>query len=204
MPLLTLRHWSPISCVTSLWWVTDQVWISFRLNGFGLIKHLELLALAKYLVVTTLVHYALRYWLDFWYLELQYELQIKFSFCSHWIILAKLLSLDFRILRSIQIVLQNHCMPRLQTYHKCSSRGPETLLCRFEAIRNQRCLPWPLTGRNILSFFSRTTACEDTRLADSLSSTGLQDALILLRVFRYPTWPPRLLIGRWDILTSPP
>jgi hypothetical protein len=33
------------------------------------------------------------------------ELQIKFSVCSHWIILAKLLSLDFRILHSIQIVL---------------------------------------------------------------------------------------------------
>ena len=31
------------------------------------------------------------------------ELQIKFSFCSHWIILAKLLSLDFIILHSIQI-----------------------------------------------------------------------------------------------------
>jgi hypothetical protein len=27
------------------------------------------------------------------------ELQIKFSFCSHWIILAKLLSLDFKILQ---------------------------------------------------------------------------------------------------------
>jgi hypothetical protein len=33
------------------------------------------------------------------------ELQIKFSFCSHWIILAKLLSLDFRILHSIQVVV---------------------------------------------------------------------------------------------------
>ena len=30
------------------------------------------LTLAKYLVVTTLFHYALRYWLDFWYLELQW------------------------------------------------------------------------------------------------------------------------------------
>ena len=132
------------------------------------------------------------------------ELQIKFCICSHRIILAKLLCLDFRILHSIQIVLQNHCMPRHQTYHRCSSRGPETLLYRFEAIRNQRCLPWPLTGRNSLSFFSRTTACEDTRLADSLPSTGPQEALLLLRVFRYPTWPPRFLIGRWDILTSPP
>jgi hypothetical protein len=31
------------------------------------------------------------------------ELQIKFSFCSYWIILANLLSLGFRILHSIQI-----------------------------------------------------------------------------------------------------
>jgi hypothetical protein len=34
------------------------------------------------------------------------ELQIKFSFCFHWIILAKLLSLDFRILHTIQILKQ--------------------------------------------------------------------------------------------------
>ena len=31
------------------------------------------------------------------------ELQIKFNFCSHWIILAKLLSLDFIILHSIYV-----------------------------------------------------------------------------------------------------
>jgi hypothetical protein len=34
--------------------------------------HLGLLILAKYLVITTLFHYALRYWLDFRYLELQW------------------------------------------------------------------------------------------------------------------------------------
>jgi hypothetical protein len=34
--------------------------------------HLGLLTLVKYLVVTTLFYYALRYWLDFWYLELQW------------------------------------------------------------------------------------------------------------------------------------
>jgi hypothetical protein len=56
------------------------------------------LTLAKYVVVTTLFHNALRYWLDFWYMELQWWVTFKFSFCSHWIILDKLLSLDFRIL----------------------------------------------------------------------------------------------------------
>jgi len=34
--------------------------------------HLGLLALVKYLVVTTLFHYALGYWLDVWYLKLQW------------------------------------------------------------------------------------------------------------------------------------
>jgi hypothetical protein len=34
--------------------------------------HLGLLTFAKYLVITTLFHYALRYWLDFSYLELQW------------------------------------------------------------------------------------------------------------------------------------
>ena len=34
--------------------------------------HLGLLILAKYLVITTLFHYALRYWLAFRYLELQW------------------------------------------------------------------------------------------------------------------------------------
>jgi hypothetical protein len=35
--------------------------------NFGRVMALGLWNLAKYLVVTTLFHYDLRYWLDFWY-----------------------------------------------------------------------------------------------------------------------------------------
>ena len=188
MPLIT-------NIVRDEWWVTDQVWISFRLNDFGLIYAPWTFNFGQIFSChhfTSLYFEILTWFLVFGITMMSYRSSF---FCSHWIILAKLLSLDFRILHSIQIVLQNH---------KCSLRGPETLLYRFEAIRNQKCLLWPLTGRNIWNFFSRTTACEDTRLADSVPSTGPQEALLLLRVFRYPTWPPRLLIGRWDILTPHP
>jgi hypothetical protein len=48
--------------------------------------------LAKYLVVTTLSHYDLRYWLDFWYRMREYDhkLQINFEIHSGWIIFAQL------------------------------------------------------------------------------------------------------------------
>jgi hypothetical protein len=40
-----------------------------------------------------------------------------------------------------------------------------------------------LTTLAATGLFSRTTACENTRLAGSVSSTGPQEALLLLRVF---------------------
>ena len=57
-------------------------------------------------------------------------------------------------------LLQNHCLLRHQTYHKCSFRGPEEVLYLFEVITNPRWLPWILIGQDIFNFFSRTTACE--------------------------------------------
>jgi len=60
-------------------------------------------------------------------------------------------------------LLQNHCMPSCQTYHKCSFSCPEEVLYLFEA--NPRCLFWPLIDQDIFVFFSRTTACEVNRLA---------------------------------------
>jgi hypothetical protein len=55
-------------------WVYDdklQIKITFRSGPmiFGQVIALGLWNLAKYLVVTTLFHYDLRYWLDFWYNE---------------------------------------------------------------------------------------------------------------------------------------
>ena len=70
----------------------------WKVNDTGSAHWASSLTLAKYVVVTTLFHNALRYWLIFGIWNYNDELQIKFSFCSHWIILAKLLSLDFRIL----------------------------------------------------------------------------------------------------------
>ena len=50
------------------WWVTDQVLISFRLNDFGLIYAPWTFSFGQIFSC----HHALRYWLDFWYLELQW------------------------------------------------------------------------------------------------------------------------------------
>jgi hypothetical protein len=46
--------------------------------------------LAKYLVVTTLFHYDLRYWLDFWYRVYDHKLQIIFEIHSGWMIFGQL------------------------------------------------------------------------------------------------------------------
>jgi hypothetical protein len=54
-------------------------------------------------------------------------------------------------------------MPSNQSYHYCSSKGSEEGYL-FEAIKNPRWLYWPLVGRYIFDFFSRTTACEASRL----------------------------------------
>jgi hypothetical protein len=48
------------------WWVTDQVLISFRLNDFELIYAPWTINFGQIFSC----HHALRYWLDFWYLEL--------------------------------------------------------------------------------------------------------------------------------------
>ena len=48
------------------WWVTDQVLISFRLNDFGLIYAPWTINFGQIFSC----HHALRYCLDFWYLEL--------------------------------------------------------------------------------------------------------------------------------------
>jgi hypothetical protein len=48
---------------------SDELQINFEIRSgwmdFGQLTAIGLLTLAKYLVVTTLFHYALRYWLDF-------------------------------------------------------------------------------------------------------------------------------------------
>jgi hypothetical protein len=48
------------------WWVIDQVLFSFRLNDFGLIYAPWSINFGQIFSC----HHALRYWLDFWYLEL--------------------------------------------------------------------------------------------------------------------------------------
>ena len=68
-----------------------------------------------------------------------------------------------------QLPLQNDCMPSHQTYHKCSSRGPEEGLYLFEVLRIPSSLSWLLIGRHIFHFFSRTTAYEISRFARNVS-----------------------------------
>jgi hypothetical protein len=60
-----------IDLIFGLWVYSDELQIKYTfLSGpmiFGWVMALGLWNLAKYLVVTTLFYYDLRYWLDFWY-----------------------------------------------------------------------------------------------------------------------------------------
>ena len=69
-PLFFAMFWD-IDLIFGMWVYNDQLHIKFIFHSssmiFGRVLALGLWNLAKYLVVTTLFHYDLRYWLDFWY-----------------------------------------------------------------------------------------------------------------------------------------
>ena len=56
------------------------------------------------------------------------------------------------ILNTIPLI-QNHCIPTHQTYHKCSCKDAGEMLFLSRAIWNSRWsrAPWPLIGRDIFS-----------------------------------------------------
>jgi hypothetical protein len=60
-----------IDLIFGIWVYNEELQIKFTFRSgpmiFGRVMGLGLWNLAKYLVVTTLFHYDLRYWLDFWY-----------------------------------------------------------------------------------------------------------------------------------------
>jgi hypothetical protein len=60
-----------IDLIFGIWVYNDELQIKFTFRSgpmiFGWVMALGLWNLAKYLVVTTFVRYALRYWLDIWY-----------------------------------------------------------------------------------------------------------------------------------------
>jgi hypothetical protein len=60
-----------IDLMFGIWVYNDELQVKFTFRSgpmiFGRVKALGLRNLAKYLVVTTLFHYDLRYWLDFWF-----------------------------------------------------------------------------------------------------------------------------------------
>jgi hypothetical protein len=60
-----------IDLIFGIWVYNDELQIKFTICSgpmiFGRVMALGLWNFAKYLVVTTLCHYDLRYWLDFWY-----------------------------------------------------------------------------------------------------------------------------------------
>ena len=90
-----------------------------------------------------------------------------------------------------QLPLQNDCIPSHQTYHKCSSRGPEEGLYLFEVLRIPSSLSWLLIGRHIFHFFSRFSRF------DKCSSRGPKE--VFFSGLKNPTWPVRPLIAL-DIL----
>jgi hypothetical protein len=60
-----------IDLIFGIWVCNDELHIKFTFRSgpmiFGRVMALGLWNLAKYLVVTILFHYDLRYWLDIWY-----------------------------------------------------------------------------------------------------------------------------------------
>ena len=64
-----------IDLIFGLWVYNDELQIKFIFcsgpMNFGQLTAVELWNLAKYLIVITFFHYDLRYWLDFWYVNLR-------------------------------------------------------------------------------------------------------------------------------------
>ena len=62
-----------LTLIFGMWVYNDELQIKFTFHSdpmiFDRVMALGLWNLAKYLVVTTLYHYDLRYWLDFWYVS---------------------------------------------------------------------------------------------------------------------------------------
>ena len=71
MSPLFFAMFGDIDVIFGIWMYNDELQIKFTFRPgrmiFGRVMALGLWNLAKYLVVTTLFHYDLRYWLDFWY-----------------------------------------------------------------------------------------------------------------------------------------
>jgi hypothetical protein len=71
LSLLFFTMLGDIDLMFGIWVYNDELQIKFTFHSgpmiFGRFMALGLWNLAKYLVVSTLFHYDLRYWLDFWY-----------------------------------------------------------------------------------------------------------------------------------------
>jgi hypothetical protein len=69
----SVTHHYTLTYLFGMWVYNDKLQIKFTFSSgpmiFGQVMALGLWNLAKYLVVTTFVHYDLRYWLDFWYVS---------------------------------------------------------------------------------------------------------------------------------------
>ena len=84
-PLFFAILWD-IDLIFGMWVYNDKLQTKFTFRSspmiFGRVMALGLWNLAKYLVVTTLFHYDLRYWLDFWYESVTGQLWNSFVILS--------------------------------------------------------------------------------------------------------------------------
>jgi len=84
-PLFFAILWD-IDLIFGMWVYNDTLQTKFTFRSspmiFGRVMALGLWNLAKYLVVTTLFHYDLRYWLDFWYESVTGQLWNSFVILS--------------------------------------------------------------------------------------------------------------------------
>jgi hypothetical protein len=95
----TLFHWFEILTWFLVWECMITSYRSTEIRSgwmiFGQLTAVGLWNLAKYLVVTTLFHYDLRYLLDFWYEVYNHKLQINFEIRSGWMIFGQLTAVRF-------------------------------------------------------------------------------------------------------------
>ena len=86
-------------------------------------------------------------------------------------------------------LLQNHCMPSYQIYHKCSSRGPEEVLYFFEVIRNPRWQPCPLIWAIHFQLLHQNYCIVSHKQWSSRSVFAIQSDLISNMVAPVCDWP---------------
>ena len=118
------------------------------------------------------------------------------SICSYLARLSQRPKWSFLIEKCLLYFVNLHIFNFFFRITACSFRDLVEVLF-FSVIWNPRWLCWSLIGLDILDLFSRTTACDDTRLARNVPLRVLKKCCYLSRVMRNQIW-------HWHFFTSFP